>query len=164
MDKTDKGIELLKLVKNSPMYEDAAQCEKHPRTFVFAGASGDEFVRFHDVSLDKPNRFLGFVAVDVPDPTLADEQQLEALDGLYEDGEIVKHCLKSIAILRQQAARKVATGGTKTIPKAEFNRRYDSLDADTLRRLKSMEHITKHIEDEWQEEQTDVTDGELRLF
>lgn len=158
MDKSEKDAELTRLLAESEAYKDALHATDNPR--IWSLDNGSKFVKWHDVATD--GKFLGFVAVPIPDPKLSADEQFDELTQIYGDELIVKSCLNSIAIKRQQDARKSLT--MKTIPKAEFNRRYNALDVKTLQRLKSMEHITEHIEQQWELEQADVADGQIRLF
>lgn len=153
MDAKEKQLKLDSLITETEY--DATNVEGR----VYKDNS-DDFMRFHDVATDK--KFLGFVAVAIPNPALTDEEQLESLVDIYGDSVIVKSCLNAVAIKRQQDCRKSVK--TKTMPETEFNRRFDALDTDTLHRLKTMEYIRKHIEAKWIEDQQNVTDGELRLF
>ena len=154
MDKTQKTIELLKLL-DGPVYREYAKLDD--RTYT----DGTKFVRFHDVSTD--GKFYGFVAMSVPHPKDGFDVQLESLCEIYTDERIVKGCLKSIVIEKQSEARKLALGVVK-MSSTEFDLRFNALDAETLGRLKTMEHIREHITHEWDDEQPEHEDGQLRLF
>ncbi len=119
------------------------------------------FYRYHDVAV--ADKFLGFVPIEIPNPELPPDEQLEALVEIYGDSVLVKSCLNAIAIKMQQDCRKLSKGDRK-ITQAEFDKRFNALDADILHRLKTMEYIRKHIIEQWLEAQTNVSNGELRLF
>lgn len=143
---------------------------------VYKTEDVDEFYRFHDVCtrIDSGKKdaaggtiwisqMHGFKKIQIPNPLNPADEQLEALVEIYGDFTLVKSCLNAIAITGQQEARKVVKGDRK-MTESEFAARYDALDPELIGRLKTMEYIRRHIMQEWESEQTDVTDGELRIF
>ena len=161
MDRSQKTTELAEMLESSRLYSPEQKIGKDERTY----AGNGKFVRFHDVSTG--GVFYGFVPVQVPNPSEDYDTQLEALMDIYTTEQIVKSCIKSIVIDLQQEARKTATGATKKMSDAEFAAAWDKLTTEQpeiLSRLKTYEHISNHIRDEWLEQQVEVTDGTCRLF
>lgn len=156
MDKSGKTKLLSELIATS-VYVDDPLIGRDERTYDHGGV----YVRFHDVSTG--DEFRGFVPLTIPNPSLSAEDQLAELVDIYGDETIVKSTLNSEAIKLQSACRKIATGGNKTIPQAEFDARFDRLDADIIGRLKDMKHIREHIVSEWESEKSDDVNG-IRLF
>lgn len=157
MDAKEKQVELDKLMADSSEYNDAVQLKQ---TRVYE-AIPDVFIKFHDVAT--ADKFLGFVAVAIPNPKLPADEQLEALVELYGDSTIVKSCLNAVAIKMQQDCRKSMQGDRK-ITQSEFDSRFNALDQDVLQRLKTMEYIRKHIEEEWKASLESTQNGDIRLF
>ena len=155
MNKDEKTTELLTLLENSTTYNEASKLDD--RTYELDG----RYVKFSDVSADKV--FYGFVTTNVPHPKDDYDTQLEKMMDIYTSEQIVKGALKSIVIEQQASARKLATGDSK-MSVAEFDSRFNALDVDTIKRLKTMEYIRQHIQAEYDKDQADgKTDG-IRLF
>lgn len=155
MDKDKKQTTLVELLQNNTIEMTIVKGR------VFEVGNGD-FFRWHDVAT-QADGFLGFVPVQIPNPKLDAAEQLESLVDIYGDDVIVKSTLNSIAIRRQSEARKLATGDIK-MTQFEFDARFDKLDEDIVRRLKTMEHIREHIEAKFQADNADNQNGDVRLF
>jgi len=162
MNKKEKTEALDKWIAASSSYCDASKVGNSDRIYENDGV----FVKFADVSTRQGDNkvFHGFVTVEIPNPTDDYDTQLENLMNIISSKDIVEGCIKSITIEQQAAARKVALGKDNKISKTEFNTRFNNLDADVIQRLKTMEHITEHIENEWRAEQADTEDGQLHIF